>query len=119
MVKPILSRFFAALVSISMLMLGAPPAFAAMNCCPPAKMAMSMADMAQDGTTADHQKNMPCKMPAGSCASICAAMASVALIGPEIVRPVDAISVQPMWGVRTLSGGLSPPPALPPPITLA
>lgn len=117
MVKPILSRVFAVLVSLTMLF-GASPSFAAMDCCEPANMAMHMADMAQNGS-ADHHKSMPCKMPAGSCGSICAAMASIAFTTPQVASVAPAVTGEPTWSVTSLTGGISQPPALPPPITRA
>lgn len=114
MVKPILSRFFAALISVSLLF-AASPSFAAMDCCDPVNMAMHMADM-EHQNSADQHKNAPCKMPAGTCASICVSMASVAFIAPQVAFIAPSAIGEPTWSVTSLSGGVSSRPALPPPI---
>ncbi len=116
MVKPILSRFFAALVSVSLLF-AASPSFAAMDCCDPANMALHVADMTHDGMADHHQ--MPCKMPAGSCGSICAGMTNIALPVPQVASRAPAIIGEPAWSLTTLSGGISQAPDTPPPILSA
>jgi hypothetical protein len=137
--KPILSRFFAVLVSFTLLF-AASPSFAAVSCCDPVDMAMHMANTAHPGGsdqnknpmnvamrmadatqqgTADQNKNMPCKMPAGSCASVCASMANVALTAPQSGYNAPVTLNEATWKPLSLPGGITRLPALPPPISIA
>ena len=117
MPKPILSRLFVAILGVALLF-ATTPSIAAMECCDPVSMAMQMADAAHHGTV-DQNNNMPCKMPAGTCTSVCASMASVALTAPQFVLAAPANVDQPIMRNALRFSGISQPPDLPPPITLA
>lgn len=114
-VKVVLKRFAAALLSL-MMVFGAFPSFAATSCCDSANMAMQMSAAPSHGANQNH--NMPCKMPAGLCASICASMHSVAVIVPPVAYVAPVIVAELSSSLITPSGGISQLPALPPPITL-
>ena len=117
MPKPILSRLFVAILGVALLF-ATTPTIAAMECCDPGSMAMQMAHTAHHGAV-DQNNNMPCKMPAGTCTSVCASMASVALTAPQFVLSVPVIVDDPIARNAVRIGGISQPPDLPPPITLA
>ena len=113
--KPILSRFFAVLVGVSLLF-GVSPSFAAVDCCDP--VAMHMIDGASAGTTSHHD-NMPCKMPAGDCASYCASMTGITLLPLPVVFAAPSITGDAAWPIAALPDSVVRAPALPPPIIYA
>lgn len=124
-VKRFVRPFIAALVSLA-LVFGAFPSFAATSCCDPANMAMHMsmkmaAEKADTATHAvkDQHHSMPCKMPAGRCASICASMETVAVAVPAFQYVASEVVADLGGRHITPSGGISEPPDLPPPIILA
>ena len=136
--KQVFSRFFAVLISINLLF-AASPSFAAMGCCDPANMVMHMAGQAHSVAAADQRmnsmnmgmvddahhgisnqhKNMPCKMPAGICTSVCASMANVALTVPQVSYSAPTLIGKAVWAPTSLPGGITHLPALPPPISRA
>ena len=116
-VRVVLKRFIVALLSLIMVF-GVFPSFAATSCCDPASMAMQTS-APPSGHGTDQHHNMPCNMPAALCASMCASMQNVAVIAPAIdyVAPIMVADLSSR--LVTPSGGISEPPALPPPIILS
>jgi len=123
----IFRRFLAALIGLSLLV--GSPSVAMTGCSHMSKMAaqVSMAmpltmampmKSAADTGKADHH-NMPCKMPTGLCASMCAAMTSVALIPLQFVVATPIRMTDAPSDPSVFAPGIAAPPALPPPILLA
>jgi hypothetical protein len=122
-----LSRFLAALISLSLLF-SASSSFAMAGCAQMAKMptqsemamsaqmAMPMMNAADTGKLSPHKA--PCKMPAGQCASLCAAMSGAALTPLQVGIAPSTLVSDATDGVNVLVQGITPPPALPPPISL-
>ena len=117
MKRAILNRLLTLLISFALLF-GAFPSFAATECCDPARMAMPMANGAENADM-DHHKNIPSKMPADACAAVCVSMASVALIAPQPTLIVPIAIGEPSWSSDMRRDGVTDLPALPPPIALA
>lgn len=110
-----LKRLLPMLISVA-LVLGVFPAFAATQCCDPEHMTMQMSVDSQT-TPTDQHKNIPSKMPAEACAAMCVSMASVALVAPQASLFAPIATGELSWFAIAHLGGISDPPALPPPIT--
>ena len=117
MTRGIRQKILSLLIGISLLF-GVSPAIATADCneCPNVAMNMTSAETNVAGS---HHSNMPCKMPVGTCVSICAAMVNLTLPAPQLALRAPAFTFAPASRLNVFAEGVSRRPVLPPPIFLS